>query len=532
MVTDQPPQDPASLGLTDPSTPAEVVISRAARAPETDPTLGVEVRATTEGVPRHRLVTIGDSLTQGFQSGAIFNTALSYPALIADRLDMLPELRFPRYDGYGGLGINIEMLIRELETRCGVRVSWYELPEALEHARRWLREAETYWESGEGAKVPHAATINHNLAVFGWDLRDALERTFDVCYAEMQTPERKFIPIIDNANDLAALRVLPSADARHRGLTVFGAAAELGAEGTVESPGRGDGIETLIVFLGANNALSAVTGFQVRWSDVGYDDLKKKDAFDVWRPSHFAAEFDLVAAEVEKIRARHVIFSTVPHVTVIPLAHGVGESKQYPGSRYFANYTWPWIDEGSFHPKSDPHLTHQQARAIDSAIDMYNDHICARVARARKAGLDWYLLDLAGVLDRLAFRRYVSDEDARPSWWSPYPLPSEVEPLKVDSRFFESDESGRTQGGLFALDGVHPTTVGYGIVAQEFVNVMRRAGVRFPWRDDREPPRVDWPRIIARDTLIAAPPASLRNDLRTIAWLDETFEVVRRMWIR
>jgi hypothetical protein len=90
---------------------------------------------------------------------------------------------------------------------------------------------------------------------------------------------------------------------------------------------------------------------------------------------------------------------------------------------------------------------------------MYNDHIAGSVMRARKAGLDWYLLDLAGVLDRLAFRRYMQDEAARPSWWSPYPIPQELEALGVDSRFFESDETGLIQGGLFALDGVHPTTV-------------------------------------------------------------------------
>ena len=132
MVKQQPPE------LTDPATPAEVVISSAARPPVTDPRLGVEVHAakslakSVEGVPRHRLVTIGDSLTQGFQSGAIFKTDISYPALIADRLGWLSEFRFPRYEGYGGIGVNVEMLIRELEARCGDRISWYELPEALE----------------------------------------------------------------------------------------------------------------------------------------------------------------------------------------------------------------------------------------------------------------------------------------------------------------------------------------------------------------------------------------------------------------
>ncbi len=525
--TDIPPD------LRDPDTPAEVVISSEPRTPTSDPRLGVEVESSQAGTPRHRLVSIGDSLTHGFQSGAIFHTDISYPALIAYELGWLAQFRYPRYPGYGGIGLNLELVVRDLEQRFGADIGWYQLPLALYRARQWMAEAERFWEAGEGAVVPRSTELNHNLAVFGWDLRDILERTFDVCYEEMRPPKHQFIPNIENGNNLAALRVLPSGDANQRGLTPLSAAAELGAEGTLEAPGDGDGIETLIMFVGANNALSSVTHFDVLWSGDGFDDLKLKDAFNVWRPSHFASEFDLVAAEVAKVRARHVIWATVPHVTVIPLAHGVGDQKQHPGSRYFANYTWPWIEDASFHPASDPHLTHQQARAIDSAIDMYNDHIALRVREGREAGLDWFLLDLAGVLDRLASRRYILDSSARPTWWTPYPLPPELAALGVNSRFFESDQSGLRQGGLFALDGVHPTTVGYGLVAQEFINVMLLAGVEFPQVDSENTRnagvRVNWARIINRDTLISSPPASLTHDLSTIGWLDEVLEVFQHL---
>jgi hypothetical protein len=519
--------------LRDPRTPAEVIVATRSRAPESDPALGIQVRPRAAGTPTHRLVTIGDSLTQGFQSGAIFKTDISYPALIASELGSGSEFRFPRYEGYGGIGLNLEVLIRELEDRFGAGISWHELPSALVHARGWLAESERYWETGEGAAIPRSSSINHNLAVFGWDIRDTLERTFDVCYAEMQRAKHHFIPNVENGNNLAALRVLPSADAHLRSLTPLAAAAELGSNGERQTPGEGDGIETLIVFIGSNNALSAITHFDVRWSDEGFDDLKRKDAYNVWRPSHFASEFDLLAQQVRGVRARHVIWATVPHVTVIPLAHGVGTQKQRPGSRYFPFYTWPWVADASFHPISDPHLTHQQVRAIDSAIDMYNDHIVECVREARRDGLDWYVLDLAGVLDRLAYRRYVLDPSARPAWWTPYPLPSELEALGVDSRFFESDSTGLRQGGLFALDGVHPTAVGYGLVAQEFINVMHLSGVDFPQVDPANPrsgpPRIDWARIVARDSLIMSPPASLSRDLRSVAWIDEVFEVFQRL---
>lgn len=67
-----------------------------------DPTLGRSFSVDTEGTPRHRLVAIGDSLTHGFQSGAVFNTDLSYPAIIAKELGWFDEYRYPRYGGHGG----------------------------------------------------------------------------------------------------------------------------------------------------------------------------------------------------------------------------------------------------------------------------------------------------------------------------------------------------------------------------------------------------------------------------------------------
>ena len=99
---------------------------------------------------------------------------------------------------------------------------------------------------------------------------------------------------------------------------------------------------------------------------------------------------------------------------------------------------------------------------------------------ARNANLDWLVLDIAGLMDRLAARQYITDILARPDWWTEYELPPELKVLspKVDSKFFGSAPEGRTQGGLFSLDGIHPTTVGYGIIAQEFINIMQQKARR------------------------------------------------------
>src|SRR4051794_20235894 len=46
--------------------PADLEIHYEPRRPETDPTLGVRVAVPDGPEPKHRLVTIGDSITQGF----------------------------------------------------------------------------------------------------------------------------------------------------------------------------------------------------------------------------------------------------------------------------------------------------------------------------------------------------------------------------------------------------------------------------------------------------------------------------------
>jgi hypothetical protein len=527
---------PVTPDMFDTKTPPEVHITAEAPPPIVDATLGITVQRPAGGTPRHRLVAIGDSLTHGFQSGAIYNTRLSYPMIIAWELGWDEHMRVPTYDGFGGLPLNIEYVVRDLEHRYGT-VNWLELPLALFHARHLLDQIEDWWERGPGAHVPQHTSINHNLAVYGWDLRDTLDRTATICERAITTPkDQLFAQIVENANERAALRVLQSArDASGVALTPLQAAKALGDEGTAED-GTGDGIETLIVFLGANNALPTVVQLKVAWSQSpACKDLAAKNEFTVWNPLHFAEELALVATEVSNIKARHVIWLTVPHVTIAPIARGVG-AKIRPESRYYPYYTRPWITDAQFDRTDDPHITGQEARAIDSAIDQYNQSIATVVHDARSAGKDWYVLDVAAILDRLAARRYRESPAARPAWWTPYELPADLAALQPvpDSRFFSSDRSGRTTGGLFALDGVHPTTIAYGILAQEVIRVMERAGVTFLMGDGQTvrqgPVNVDFRRLIAMDTLISHPPSSLESDLGWLARFDHLADTFRRLF--
>jgi hypothetical protein len=176
--------------------------------------------------------------------------------------------------------------------------------------------------------------------------------------------------------------------------------------------------------------------------------------------------------------------------------------KWRPGSRYFPYYTDPWIGEPDFRPTKHRHLTHQQARAVDSAIDQFNDTIAEAVRHARSEGRDWYLFDLCGILDGLALRRYAADEQAAArNDWRPYPLPEPIADLTT--RFFDSDRTGRRQGGLFGLDGVHPTTSGYGVVAAALLDVLAAAGVPFT--------PIDFAALRRQDTLNSQPPALMNT---------------------
>lgn len=506
------------------------------RDPDFDPTLGVVVdRDTDQRTPPHRLVAIGDSLTHGFQSGAVHNTDLSWPSIVAHELGW-SGLRVPRYEGMGGLPLNMELLLRDLEHRYGSQLSPWELPLALFRARGLMDQVEDYWERGPGAAPPRLSGFMHSLAVYGWDLRDALSRTAKTCQAEIKKPRDNWLKqIIENDADRAALRVYPT-DSAHAGSTFFDVAEALGDDHDDETEA---GIETLVVFLGANNALGAVVGLDVTWSGADFAHPQKKRAYTVWRPEHFRTELAEVVERVRRIKARHVIWCTVPHVTIAPIARGVG-GKLRPGSRYYPFYTRPWVDAARFDPAQDAFITGAQARAVDAAIDCYNDEI-ERVVREARTGTgtdgqvrDWYLLEVSGLLDRLAARRYITDPQARPEWWTPYPLPSSLSTLHPvpDSRFLTSDgKGGRATGGIFSLDGVHPTTVGYGIVAQEVIDVMQLAGVTF--LDRRNRPRigrvtVDMERLIQRDTLVRTPPQNLTPSLEMLAWADETLDWVAR----
>lgn len=94
-------------------------------------------------------------------------------------------------------------------------------------------------------------------------------------------------------------------------------------------------------------------------------------------------------------------------------------------------------------------------------------------------------------------------------------LVADRENPKLTTDYLRVDEdTGKVfKGGIFSLDGIHPTTIGYGLIAHLYKETMESHGIEF----DKP---LDWDHIIASDTLVTDPPyllVELRNFLRFLS---------------
>src|SRR6266542_2856917 len=288
-------------------TPDDVHITWEARAPVTDPTLGIDV-APPPGPPgQHRLVAVGDSLTHGFQSGAISRTSLSWPALVAKELGWA-DFRYPTYEGYGGLPLNLEVTLRHLEHEFGALELIESIP-ATAWLLHWAHQVEHWWAVGADDAWHPPPGRNHNLGVYSFDVADSWQRTLAKVEKAIVPPSHEWLRLkVPNDVDRAARRVLAHAD------------PDMGALDVAKAHGDDGGIETLVVALGSNNVLDVVIGLNLTWATEDADRGKKT----VWSPSFFASDWSELVRRIKEIDAQHVIIATVPHVTIIPLFSGMG----------------------------------------------------------------------------------------------------------------------------------------------------------------------------------------------------------------
>ena len=445
-----------------------------------------------------KLVAIGDSLTQGFQSLAIHKTNLSYPAMIAQCLgEEIPDFRVPNFMGKGGLPLNIEWLARQLERRYGQDINFFEWPFAVDSIVDLMDEVEDHWERGKGARKS-SNLLYHNLAVWGFEVADAYNINAKMCKEKIEDTKDEWFQLPSEPRLRTAYRVLnpPQTEDRDDDTQI-----EI-ARRIKKSDGE---IENLLVWLGANNCLGTVTSLKVK--ETGQLSPGPNSKYTLWTPAAFKSEFHNLADQIDSIGAKNVYVATVPHVTIPPITRGIMKNRgRLPNKRrYFDFYTHFFIKDKSFNPDRDPHLTREDAQKIDSYIDEYNS-----VIRTQADDKGWEVVDTCMLLDQLAVRR---------NHGSPkYKLPDEIKDLGV--RFFEIDKSGNiANGGLISLDGIHPTTCGYGVIAQEFINVMKakNPGIR----------GINFEEIRYWDSLVTKPPRTLDDVFGMLKTLEKWFHISR-----
>ena len=507
-----------------------------------------------------KLFTIGDSVSQGFMSLAAARTDLSYSTLLARAMGLkLGEeyaappgpYNYPQWEA-GGLPLNVEAMLRRLNERYGSNLSLFEVPGVLRTIHAVAGETKAYYETGPGSATepaPGGTTFFHNVAVQGFDVADSWLVTPNLCKQEIKLAQDGGVEGLTGPGAAfyrTALKVLNlSLQPKYNDFTQLD---------WLRNHAEGEGVENLALWLGANNALGTVISLDInqtpndginlpeKMDHVTRDKVRK---WNLWHPADFKREYEKLLSQVDEIMQDNkaedwkVFVATVPVVTIVPLAKGVGSEAEIDIERpvispdgtcqevadkslYFRYYVWfPFdedvVDEGG----STPYLTIHDAIHVDESIRQYNRDIAELVRDLNEAhGYQpqeddgkpqrYYVVDLADAMQRMAWRR----NQANPTYEFPdyfkfvYP--------KVNTRYYYVNARGKlAQGGLFSLDGVHPSAIAHGLISHEFIKVMSRAGVEFV-------KELDWPNIFANDLLYSQP-------ITLMQWLYEHEELAERI---
>jgi hypothetical protein len=458
---------------------------------------------------RHKLVAIGDSLTQGFQNGGVFRTDLSFPSMIARHMG--PDVRFdtPSFIALGGIPLNFEALARGLQDAFGPVLGWDRSLAVASHLFSTLKRIKRHWE-GEGASLARPReTPWHLQAVWGFTISDAWMMTEEASKEFIRSQRDTFSVfsvLPDHAMYTTARMVLnPS----------FGPAREACSMlDNVEWFAKDGGIENLLCCLGHNNIIGAITDLSIRYSENRDLNVFHADrTCTVHRPEHMRLELQVLFERLAALRIDRVFIPTIPYVTIPPVMRGINLDGSPPREGLYDYYTRFWIWDSDFDPGRHPHLTRSQARELDELVDDYNaiieelaerygfhvvpvGRLVNRIARRRHGIHDWPERKRKTIFPE-GFLKAVRAHEATSHLDPNYPLTTDFYRL-------DAATGALARGGIFSLDGLHPTTIGYGLIANLFMERMRREGVAF----DRD---FDWAWVVSEDTLVTRPPVLLTN---------------------
>lgn len=453
---------------------------------------------------------MGDSMAQGFKNGGIYRTDLSFPAILARSMGKSTKFDAPSFTAQAGIPINMEVLIRGLEQDLGSEITLWNSVQAGRYVYQTLRRIKSYWEGQmKDLRVDRKLPF-HNQAVWGFSISD--------CWLINERFCREYLK--ENKVSYSVFSVLPDHAMYTTGRMVLNPGYHEKLSGNtmldnVEAIHNDGGLENLIVCIGHNNIVGAVTKLKIDYSTES--DLNApypERTCTVFRPEHFKTELRTLYEKVAKIGVGRVFVPTIPYVTIPPAIRGVNPDGASPGDGYFDYYARFWIWDEDFNPEKHPHLTRADAILLDQTVDRYNG-----IIKELAGEFDFTVVPVHHHVHAAARRRHLYDGTA------PFP-PSFIEALKrnpktsfmvgkdgeprISTDYLRlDDETGKIdRGGIFSLDGLHPTTIGYGLIANIYRMSMEKHGVKF------ERP-IDWDFIIENDTLVTDPPLLL-HDLRLL----------------
>lgn len=449
-------------------------------------------------------------MAQGFKNGGIYRTDLSFPAILARSLGNGIEYEAPSFTAQAGIPINMEVLIRGLEQELGSEITLWNSVQAGRYVYNTLKRIKTYWDGNKKNLDVEQHYPYHNQAVWGFSISDCwlIHEIFARDHiANNRARYSVFNVLPDNAMYTTARMVLnPSFSSRYEMNTIVDNTIELQEDG---------GIENLIICIGHNNIVGAVTKLNIIFSEESDLNVPYPErTCTVFRPEHFEQELRTLYSSLSNLNVKRVFVPTIPYVTIPPAIRGVNLNGSKPESGYFDYYARFWIWDDDFTPEKHPHLTKADAILLDQTVDQYNRIICdlaeefgfipvpvshyVRAAARRRHNNDKiapFPEDFIRALKQNPKTSFMVDETGYPRISTDY--------LRLDR------ETGRIdRGGIFSLDGLHPTTIGYGLIANIYRTSMEKHGVIF------EHP-IDWDFVIENETLVTDPPL-LMHDLRLL----------------
>lgn len=441
---------------------------------------------------KYTLVSVGDSLTQGFQSFAVCNNGqeFSFPnQIVKYNKDLFTPFKIP-YIEYPGFPLNLESFLNELEEmiQCGIDP---------------LTKLEIFYDIIKGVFAGKTARTgrNNNLGIYGYTAEDVLKANFKdgtgflqrmlLILGEKRSIFKKIATLLtgfkekpkgqkfiaDEGNDkfssfnFAKITYYVLCGAKKdMSKSQIQIAYETCAE--AEKEGR----ECLVTYWAGNNDIIGA--------------ILSGDSSYISNVNDVLSHIRLSIEKLLSIGNTRIVFSTIPELDDIP-----------------------FVDKKTFEPIFPVYetLSKEVYTKIDSAIKELNNGIRQLYGSLGKYDNRICLIEMDKFFNNICSKGYeVVLKDGLT--------------LNLTADFISLSEDKKLEkGGLFSLDGVHPTSTGYALIANEFIKGFRKLGIYLN--------EVDVNETAGADTLINTPPAIIPEFLDVNSYAREIADKMGVLWI-